>query len=81
MPPRWSQPVAFDIMFSGCPSICPILVISISQERLERISSNMLQTFTWTQGLPGVILLANGQGHSGLIKYVYVFLQWIRPTS
>ncbi len=37
-------------MFSGCLSICPIFVNVISQERLEGISLNLVQTSTWTQG-------------------------------
>lgn len=32
------------------PSVCPIPVTAISQERLEGISSNMAQMFTWTRG-------------------------------
>lgn len=37
-----------------CPYICsyihPILVKSVSQEHLERTSSNLAETYTWTQG-------------------------------
>lgn len=38
------------IMFLGCPSVCPILVSAISQQRLEGISSDLPQTSTWIQG-------------------------------
>lgn len=40
--------VARGIMFSSCPSSHPILVDAIPQERLEEISSNVAQTFFWT---------------------------------
>lgn len=36
--------------FTICPSVLPIFVNTISQERLEGISSNLIQMFTWTNG-------------------------------
>lgn len=42
--------MAEGIMFLGCPSVRPILVNTISQERIEGIPSSLAQTFTWTEG-------------------------------
>lgn len=43
------------------PSLGPILVNSISQERLEGISSNLGQAFTWSQRQTDSILVFMGQ--------------------
>jgi len=37
-------------LFSGRPSVRPVLMNMISQECLEGISSNLAQTSAWTQG-------------------------------
>ena len=46
MPPHRWQPVAGGIMFSGCLSVCTIPLNAISQEYLDRISSNLAKIFT-----------------------------------
>ena len=48
-------------MCSDTPFICPILVNTISQEWLEIICSNLLQTLSWTQGWTDSILVVKGQ--------------------
>lgn len=42
--------MARGILLSCCPSVCPVLVNVISQERLEGISLHLAQTSTWARG-------------------------------
>ncbi len=48
------------------PHVHPLLVNSLSQECLEEIFSQSVQTLTWTEGWTGSILEVKGQGYCNL---------------
>lgn len=51
--------------------VCPSSVNAISQECLEGISSNLVQTLTWTQGWTDSILVIKGECQCDLTKHVF----------
>ena len=50
MPLYQRSPVAVDLMFRACPSLCPVVVNTTSQERQMGITSNLVPTFSRMQG-------------------------------